>query len=482
MYFYGLLATATLLLGLVHGEEIIRVPIQRNPHSLSVLKKRLNNENNNQLDKRELLFNAFGREYLIEVQVGTPAQAFNLTLDTGSSELWVPTSKSLNLTKEAFSIQYGIGNAKGVYGYDTVALGDAIVTNQKIGLVSKTQSILGVVTNGVQSNGIFGLGYPGLNIVRGAHNDQPFAFSLLKQQEANLVDSVFSIYLNHFQQTGYSGEILFGGIDKTKLKGDIQYAPVVNYNVINHQPISPNVGSKNGTRAANGVYLYWTVPGQSVSTSKGFNYDIADMAPFVLDTGSTMTYVPANVLTPLVKSLSQSIVYDSFNMIYRADCSLKNNDQDTVNFKVSTSITEKKSAPQDVIDISVPVSQLIIPVDTNDLNTAKTCMFAIAEGSDLPWVLGEATLRAIYSVYDMKNNRVGIAPIANTDMPSPNGKTLITNNNAKGQSGSSNKPSTSLNSSNANANDLSTSMASPGSKFNSSILFITLMFVSVFIC
>lgn len=344
MYFYGLLATATLLLGLVNGEEIVRVPIHRNPHSLSVLKKRLNSDNNNnnyhsQLDKRELLFNAFGREYLIEVQVGTPAQAFNLTLDTGSSELWVPStdcaaqvcpyhrfdlkgSKTLNLTREAFSIQYGIGNAKGVYGYDTVALGDAIVTNQKIGLVSKTQSILGVVANGVQSNGIFGLGYPGLNLVRGAHNDQPFAFSLLKQQEANLVDPVFSIYLNHYQQTGYSGELLFGGVDNTKFTGDLKYVPVVNYNVINHQPISPNVGSKNGTRSANGIYLYWTVPGQSVSTSKGYNYDIPDMAPFVLDTGSTMTYVPANVLSSMVKGLSQSIVYDAFNMVYRADCGL----------------------------------------------------------------------------------------------------------------------------------------------------------------
>ncbi|CAO3607939.1 unnamed protein product [Cunninghamella echinulata] len=506
MYFYGI-AVSTLLIGLaVANEETIRIPLQRNANSLSQLKKRLvssDSSSHQQLDKRELLYNAYGREYLIGINVGTPPQSFNLTLDTGSSEIWVPSTNcaqqvcpyhcfdlkqlsTLNLTQEAFHIQYGIGDAKGVYGYDTVTIGkDATVKNQKIGLVSNTKSILGVVTNGVQSNGIFGLGYPGLNLVRGAHNDQAFAFSLYQQQQANMAEPIFSIYLNQMQKVGYSGELLFGGVDKTKFTGDLKYVPVVNYQVVNGQPISPNVGSKNGTRTSdpNSVYLYWTIPGQAISTSKGFTYDIPDLAPFVLDTGSTMTYVPNAVLNNLVKNLSKSIVYDAFNMVYRADCSLKDNNQDTVHFQVSSSVLTKSTQPQDILDISVPVSQLVIPIDTNDVNTAKSCMFAIAASEDLPWVLGEATLRSVYSAYDMKNNRVGIAPIASTaPLPSANQNTLITasNNDNGGNQSNSQKPgsSSSLNSNQPNGASAASTISILS--VHSSILILSVMFVSSF--
>jgi hypothetical protein len=330
-------------------------------------------------------------------------------------------SSSLTETNEVFSIQYGLGNAKGTYGQETVSVGTATVTNQKIGLVNTTKDILGVVANGVQSNGIFGLGYPGLNSARGVQNDIPFAFNLMQQNQQ--LDT-FSIYLtnSHLNTTTTStggGEVIFGGVDKTKFKGELSYVPVIDYTVQPHQPVSPNVGQKNGTRT-NGTFLYWTVPGQGVSTSKNYTYTPTDVVPFVLDTGTTLTYMPAAVVKKIVDSLTapKKATFDAFNLVYRIDCAMRSS-QESVSLYLSPSKTAMTTPTQQPIEIKVPVSQLVIPIDTNDAATATSCMFAIAPAdesnslSSAPtWLLGEATLRAVYAVYDMKQNRVGLAPFS----------------------------------------------------------------------
>lgn len=60
-------------------KQIVRLPLTRNEAGhLAQLRSNF--------DKRadtQTLYNALGREYLIEVGVGSPEQKFNLTLDTG---------------------------------------------------------------------------------------------------------------------------------------------------------------------------------------------------------------------------------------------------------------------------------------------------------------------------------------------------------------------------------------------------------------
>ena len=53
--------------------DVLRFPIQ--PTATAYLKKRDTNG--------APLYNANGKEYLVQVGVGTPPQLFNLTLDTG---------------------------------------------------------------------------------------------------------------------------------------------------------------------------------------------------------------------------------------------------------------------------------------------------------------------------------------------------------------------------------------------------------------
>ncbi|KAI7854968.1 aspartic peptidase domain-containing protein [Circinella umbellata] len=407
-----------------NNEGIVRLPLIRNSNGQLAQLRRFEST---PLEKRDAtrssIYNAFGREYLIEAGVGTPPQSFNLTLDTGSAEFWVPSiscptsscpyerfdgkkSSTFESNTEVFSIEYGIGSATGNYGIDTVSVGTAKVDKQKIGLASGTKNILGVVSSGEQCNGILGLGFPGLNSARGASNVEPFPFNLGK----TLDDQVFSIFLNSHYSYGMSGEIVFGGIDTSKFTGELQYVPVVTYDTANYL-VSPNVGADS--KKTGGIYLYWSVAGQGVKVNN-YQKSFTPQA-FILDTGTTLTMVPKTYAEGILEAATGSkskYSWDELNGVYRVDCGLKTS---TVNieFQISTSTG---SASQNAVTISTPVKEMIIPLDTDYLDTATACMFGItASSSGLTagesWIIGEASLRSMYLVHDMKNNQVGLAPV-----------------------------------------------------------------------
>ncbi|KAI9275502.1 aspartic peptidase domain-containing protein [Phascolomyces articulosus] len=406
-----------------NGGGVVRLPLIRNANGQLAQIRRYEAT---PLDKRgettrASLYNAIGREYLIEVGVGTPAQNFNLTLDTGSAELWIPStdcpanscpyerfdakkSSTYEATVEAFAIEYGVGSAKGTYGLDTVSVGTAKVDKQKIGLAKSSDNILGVVSSGEQANGILGLGFPGLNSARGVKDDEPFPFNLAK----TLNDQVFSIFLNSHYTYGMSGEIVFGGVDTSKFTGQLQYVPVVNYDTSNYL-VSPNVGADSKRQ---GTYLYWSVAGQGIkvgSYSKSFTPQA-----FILDTGTTLTMVPKTYAEGILAAATGSkskYAWDELNGVYRVDCSLKDS-TGNVELQISTSTGSSSASP---VTISTPVKEMIIPLDTDYLDTATSCMFGITASSTgltagENWIIGEASLRSMYLVHDMKGNRVGLAP------------------------------------------------------------------------
>ncbi|KAI8149027.1 aspartic peptidase domain-containing protein [Fennellomyces sp. T-0311] len=401
---------------------IVRLPLVRNGAGQLAQLKHMDSL---PLDKRAdtaPLYNALGREYMIEVGIGTPAQKFNLTLDTGSAELWVPStecpvktcpygrfdpskSATYEASIQAFAIEYGVGSANGTYGADTVTVGTAKVEKQKIALAKDTKNILGIVSSGEQSNGILGLGFPGLNSARGSSDDIPLPFNLA----GKLADPVFSIFLNSHFSYGMSGEIMFGGIDAAKYTGTLSYVPVVSYDLSSYM-VAPNVGA-NGKRA--GEYLYWSVPGQGVKAGT-YSKSLDSVQALILDTGTTLTMIPKTYAEGILNAVAGSSKYswDVVNGVYRIDCTLASSSA-TVEFQISTATDSASTTP---VTISTPMNQLIIPLDTDYLETAKSCMFGITQSSNSltageNWIIGEASLRSMYSVYDMKNNRVGLAPV-----------------------------------------------------------------------
>jgi len=85
-------------------------------------------------------------QYYGTVGIGSPAQDFKVILDTGSSNLWVPSStcktvacllhKRYDHTKSStyekngttFSIQYGSGGVSGYWSVESVDLGGLVAT------------------------------------------------------------------------------------------------------------------------------------------------------------------------------------------------------------------------------------------------------------------------------------------------------------------------------------------------------------------
>ncbi|KAG2202788.1 hypothetical protein INT47_004812 [Mucor saturninus] len=382
--------------------------------------------------KKASLINANGKEYLVEVGVGTPPQYFNLTLDTGSSDFWVPstacpvtmcphtrfenhTSSTFKQLPEPLIVDYGMGSARGVYATDAVTIGPATMNDQTIGLVSTTVNILSE-TDEHSSNGIIGLGFPDLSTKLGT---KPGHFVTGLYQSNIIPEPVFSVFLNSQFAYGKSGEVILGGTDTTKYnEKELQYLPVITYDISAYD-ITPNLGA-NSTK--NGSYYYWSVPGQGVSTSTGFKSPSNVLLDFILDTGTTLTYVPTAIAKSIVMSVTSTTrapVLDTINGAYRVNCELAKKSKATVQFMMSPSASTVSTTP---ITITVPLSELIIPADDALTPEASlSCIFGIAplpESYQLTtgetWILGEATFRSIYSVYDLKENRIGLAKLSAT--------------------------------------------------------------------
>lgn len=80
------ISLAILAIAVVAEADIIRSPIMRNPNQGNVLEAA--RKKTQLLSKRDGVYNASlyndqGSQYLIEVGIGTPAQNFTVTLDTG---------------------------------------------------------------------------------------------------------------------------------------------------------------------------------------------------------------------------------------------------------------------------------------------------------------------------------------------------------------------------------------------------------------
>ncbi|KAI7887375.1 acid protease [Lichtheimia hyalospora FSU 10163] len=381
------------------------------------------------------LYNDEGSEYLVRVSIGTPPQNFTVALDTGSSDLWIPStecplqlcplarydptqSSTYEDTGEPFRITYGIGNANGSYARDTVHLGQLQVEKQQFGLAKLTDNIVAPgqdmeaiaandMDNDHMSNGIFGLGYPGLTA---AKKYDPFVFSLAKQGLLN--EPVFSIHMGSLFDKGWAGDLLLGGIDSTKYRGNLVYAPVRPGS--SGEPLTYWMCHGQGIRLLDGTSSNGTVLDFSFTqTTRGF----------IIDTGTTLTYMDKDMAEPLVEAVAgTNVVLDDASGTFIVPCRLAKRKSQNLHLELvlSNSETPVDDPP---VRLHVPVTDLFIPLDGDSLDTATQCMFGIA-----PWVkneedndtatklgnrglvlVGDTVLRATYLVFDMGQDRIGFA-------------------------------------------------------------------------
>lgn len=367
------------------------------------------------------------------------------------------TFKSLN---KPFTLVYGIGSVNGNYATDTVSVAGATVQNQQFGVASDTQQILTnpniiTVSEAAQindsvlhlkslaastapvANGILGLGYPRLTAAsskgQGAYN--PFVFNLANQ---NIIkEPIFSIYMNNAKKQGYVGEMILGGVDETKFTGNLTYLPVASLTANKSKKRSININTNN---------FYWMVYAQGVAVSDTQNSNVSNIdlpfptaSAFILDTGTTLTYLPQNLAQQIVEAVAGTNGYttDAGSGAYIVSCDAA---QSTTQFELKMlASSTSKDAP---VVLSVPASQLVIPLDSSTAGSAKFCLFGIAPttgtgvGSNL-YLIGDSILRSAYMVFDMANNRIGLASAVGVDgsvqgvsSQSSNGNSMVNQNPA----------------------------------------------------
>ncbi|KAJ1994065.1 aspartic proteinase precursor [Coemansia spiralis] len=388
------------------------------------------------------------------ISVGTPGQNFTVTFDTGSANLWIPgvrcTSKAclqhnrydhdLSATYQPlngqFAIQYGTGEVRGFTSQDTVKVGGITIKGQPFAETTSEDEVFELPDT--EFDGLFGLAFKSLS-------SGGLVPPMTKMIEEALVDEpVFAFALSQGHRS--FGELLLGGYNELHYKGDLRWMRV--------------------TRAK-----YWQVTMEGVWYGDGkFNLlslsKDRDIASIPLD----MVLSPTIEAPP--RDQWHKARLDEANEAARKKSRKKIKEEDEemeldrkrTHPPTDNSPKIKKLVP--TVDNTSPETSAILDTGTSfllgdpstiqlisriigaDFRTGdmpcsrlqelksiwislggykfevapehyvyrdpekRTCSSAWVPSYDSPfWVLGDSFLRAYYAVFDMKDKKVGLAPI-----------------------------------------------------------------------
>ncbi|KAF8934633.1 aspartic proteinase IV [Dissophora ornata] len=315
-------------------------------------------------------------EYYGTVKVGTPAQSLRLDFDTGSSDIWFPSStcktaackshrrfntgKSSTYKKDGrkWSIEYGDGSsASGTLGSDMVDVG-GVKVRQTIGLSTKESSEF----EQEPEDGLFGLAFSDIESVSGVKTFMDNAIAGKK-----LKSPVVSVFLpSERRNGGKGGQYLFGDIDHSRYTGSLTYVPVT------------EVG-------------YWQIKIEALQVD---GKSVNQASQGIIDTGTTLLVLGDSAAKAVHKSIKGSVNDPSYG--WTVPCSIKNS-KANIAFKLGGKY------------FNVPVADLAYePKYTG----SETCISGVQGGQDGLWILGDVFIKNNYCVFDhSKNPRIGIAPL-----------------------------------------------------------------------
>ena len=321
------------------------------------------------------LTNFMNAQYYTEISLGSPPQTFKVILDTGSSNLWVPStqctsiacflhtkydssaSSSYKANGTEFKIQYGSGSMEGFVSNDNLRIGDLNIKGQDFAEATKEP---GLAFAFGKFDGILGLAYDTISV---NHIVPPF-YNMINQ---GLIDeAVFSFRIGSSESDG--GEAIFGGIDKSAYSGKLEYVPV--------------------RRKA-----YWEVELDKVA----FGDDVLELenTGAAIDTGTSLIAVPTDIAEMLNTQIGAK---RSWNGQYTVECSR------VPNLPVLSLHMGGKAYPLEGSDYILQVQGTCISAFTGlDIN--------LPGGGSL-WIVGDVFLRKYYTVYDLGRNAVGFAKSA----------------------------------------------------------------------
>ncbi|KAF9096145.1 hypothetical protein BGX27_001167 [Mortierella sp. AM989] len=334
-------------------------------------------------------------EYYGIVGIGTPPQMFKLDMDTGSSDLWIPSLKcdrhnircarhsrfdpSLSSTvtelKTPWKISYGDGsNVSGHLAIDRVEFSEIAIENQLFGMADReSNSFLDDVVDGV-----FGLGFPDLSAF--ALDDPKGAEAKAKGPISNTVLNgllthelipapVFGVWLGNSDDPSTDpnagdGEFIFGSIDASRFVGDLTFLPVT------HQK-------------------YWQVKVDGVKINK--ELDLTISGDTIIDTGTTLLVLPIAQAKKVNKAIgATSDPWEGWIL----PCN--SNRDGSLDFEMGgeTFSVRRKDLVREAVK-----------------NRDGWCYSAVTATPGDVMIFGDVFIRNNYCVFDVGHLSIGIAPI-----------------------------------------------------------------------
>ncbi|ORY67506.1 eukaryotic aspartyl protease, partial [Pseudomassariella vexata] len=218
---------------------------------------------------------SYDEAYACQVDIGTPAQTFNLDFDTGSADLWVANSltpvltggagynpggsNTSQATTDTWQIQYGDGSSAGGTVYkDVVSIGGISYPEQAVEVaVLESSQFLQQST----FSGLVGLAFSSLNTA--SPTKQNTFFDNIKM---TLDAPIITADLKHRAPGSYD----FGFINQSKYAGEIVYTPVDN----------------------SGGFWKFTATGYQIGSDQFRSASI----PGIVDTGTSLLYLPNDIV------------------------------------------------------------------------------------------------------------------------------------------------------------------------------------------
>lgn len=352
---------------------------------------------------------------IADIKFGT--QSLQALLDTGSSDTWVvgkgfecldkttgspqpesaceygptytlsPTFK--RIPNETFAITYGDNSyLSGIFGNESIIFAGLPIYDQQIAVVDIAQDAL----DGV-SSGLIGLAFPSLTNAyagNGTHvsNEKivynPILTNLFSQGHIAPVFSLAMERSSNFSGVTAGGFLAIGGLPPVRSSPNFASAPfeLVTVDDDNKPLKTPHYGfytiTVTGFRYERSEETKWTHP---IFPSPLGPLTNSSQLQVIVDTGSTLTYLPNGIAEAVNALFDPPAVYDADSGTYAVNCSAK--------------------APE----FGVKIGEQTFFINEEDLIARErengTCRSGIARADSGPSTLGLSFLKGVLAVFDV---------------------------------------------------------------------------------
>ncbi|GAA5927782.1 hypothetical protein JCM10213_000891 [Rhodosporidiobolus nylandii] len=304
------------------------------------------------------------------LSIGTPPKQFLIDFDTGSGDLWVPSSSctssacsnkrkynpsssssSVRQNGQTFSIQYGDGSSTSGPAYkDTVTIGGIVATGQTLGAASSLSDSFG----SDPEDGLMGMGYQSLSQLR----SPPVFQTLVAQGKVSAPQFSFKLAKS-------GSELYLGGMNSALyVAGTTQWTPVVSQ-------------------------AYWSVEG-------GVNVNGAAVStpsmPLIVDSGTTIIVAPPKWASAFWAAVPGAQTYGS--SYYTFPC----NSPPAVSFTFSGSTQQYNLNHFNLGRTSANSGRCVGSIVSEDIGINGV-------------IVGDNFMREVYTTFDLGSNRVGFSKL-----------------------------------------------------------------------